>query len=92
MVGKDQFRCINSVVVTFVQVMHRDTTWPASRERMNRLVHMLVNRLHELLENAATELKAIRGLDSWASNEALMSVGREGSKVRAGSVLGLSGS
>ena len=47
-VGKDQFRCINSVVVTFVQVMHRDTTWPASRERMNRLVHMLVNRLHEL--------------------------------------------
>ena len=47
-VGSDQFRFTSSVVVTFVHVMHSETTCPASSDQTNRFVHRLTNRLHTL--------------------------------------------
>lgn len=47
-VGSCQFPVVSSSVVTFVHVMHSETTWPASRDRMKRLVHRLRKRRHVL--------------------------------------------
>lgn len=54
-VGNTQFPFVNSSVVTLVHVMHRETSWPASRDRMKRLVHKLLKRHHELRKKAPTE-------------------------------------
>jgi len=54
-VGNCQFPVVSSSVVTFVQVMHSETTWPASRERMKRLVHILRKRRHVLWQKASKE-------------------------------------
>ena len=50
--GSCQFRLTSSVVVTFVQVMQSDTTWPARSYHMNRFVQILSNRFHTLAKNA----------------------------------------
>lgn len=55
MVGKSQFRVVSSSVVTFVHVMQSETTWPASRDKMKRLVHRLTKRRQVLLKKALTE-------------------------------------
>ena len=47
-VGNCQLPIVNSSVVTLVQVMHSETTWPARRDRTKRLVHMLKKRRHVL--------------------------------------------
>jgi hypothetical protein len=60
-VGRLQFRLTSSVVVTFVHVMHRETTWPANKLRANRLVHRLANRRQTLARNAAGESYTIGG-------------------------------
>jgi hypothetical protein len=54
-VGNDQFLDTNSVVVTLVTVMHRETTCPANSESMKRLVHKLFHLAQELLVKAAGE-------------------------------------
>jgi hypothetical protein len=54
-VGNCQFPVVSSSVVTFVQVMHSETTWPASRDRMKRLVHRLRKRRHVLWQKASKE-------------------------------------
>lgn len=54
-VGNCQFPVVNSWVVTFVHVMHSDTSWPASRERTKRLVHRLRKRHHVLRKKASKE-------------------------------------
>ena len=51
-VGKAQFLITNSVVVTFVQVIQSETTWPANKDRTNRFVQILANLLPTLLKNA----------------------------------------
>ena len=63
-VGNDQCLFTNSVVVTFVQVMHNDTTCPAISERTNRLVHRLRNRRQELRVRDRKEDQSIGGLSS----------------------------
>ena len=54
-VGNAQSPFWSSCVVTFVQVMHSETTWPARRERMKRLVHRLWKRRHVLRQKASKE-------------------------------------
>jgi len=54
-VGNCQFPVESSSVVTFVQVMHSETTWPANRDRMKRLVHRLKKRRHVLWQRAPKE-------------------------------------
>lgn len=54
-VGICQFPIESSSVVTFVHVMHSETTWPASRDRVNCLVHRLRKRRHVLWQKALTE-------------------------------------
>ena len=54
-VGNCQFPVVSSSVVTFVHVMHSETTWPASRDRMKRLVHRLRKRRHVLRQKALKE-------------------------------------
>jgi len=54
-VGNCQFPVVSSSVVTFVHVMHSETTWPASRDRMKRLVHRLRKRRHVLCQKALKE-------------------------------------
>ena len=60
-VDKDQLRLTSSVVVTFVQVMHNETTCPASSARVKRRVQMLAKRAQVLLMSAAGEVKSIGG-------------------------------
>ena len=60
-VGNAQLRLTNSVVVTFVQVMQSETTWPASRDRINRRVQILQKRLQILEVNAEGESYTIMG-------------------------------
>ena len=60
-VGNAQLRLTNSVVVTFVQVMQSETTWPASRERINRRVQTLRKRLQRLEANADGESYTTKG-------------------------------
>jgi hypothetical protein len=45
-----------------VQVMHKDTTWPASRLRMNLFVQMLTNRAQKVLKKTDGESNRIFGL------------------------------
>lgn len=54
-VGNDQFLITNSVVVTFVQVIQRETTCPANNDRTNRLVQILANLLQILLQKPPTD-------------------------------------
>jgi hypothetical protein len=54
-VGNCQFPFVSSSVVTFVHVMHSETTWPASRERTKRLVHRLRKRRHVLRKKASKD-------------------------------------
>ena len=63
MVGRAHPRLKSSVVVTFVQVIHNDTSWPASRLRMNLLVQMLANRAQRVLKNTEGESNRTFGLD-----------------------------
>ena len=60
-VGNAQLRLTNSVVVTFVQVMQRETTWPASRDMINWRVQILQKRLQRLEANADGESYTIKG-------------------------------
>lgn len=71
-VGRDQFRLTSSVVETFVQVMHSDTTWPAMSERVKRRVQRLAKRRQTLVENAPAEVNLIGGRSSgvWAEGPA----------------------
>jgi len=66
-VGSAHPRLISSVVVTFVQVMHNDTSWPASRLRMNLFVQMLANRAQRVLKNTEGESNRTCGLDTSSS-------------------------
>jgi len=61
-VGSAHPRLMSSVVVTLVQVMHSDTSWPASRLSMNLFVQMLVNRAQRVLKNTDDESNWIFGL------------------------------
>lgn len=54
-VGNCQFPVESSSVVTFVHVIHSETTWPASRDKMKRLVHRLWKRRHVLWQRAPKE-------------------------------------
>jgi hypothetical protein len=36
--------------------MHNETSWPASKERINRRVQILLKRLEELSKKAETEV------------------------------------
>ena len=63
MVGRAHPRLTSSVVVTFVQVIHKDTSWPASRLRMNLLVQMLTNRAQRVLKNTEGESNRTFGLE-----------------------------
>ena len=55
MVGNAHPRLMSSVVVTLVQVMHNDTSWPASRLRMNLFVQILANRAQRVWKNTNGE-------------------------------------
>ncbi|KAJ7708654.1 hypothetical protein B0H17DRAFT_1124486 [Mycena rosella] len=56
-----QFLFISLVVVTLVQVMHNETSWPASKEQVNRRAQRLLKRLAELSKKAETEVHSIGG-------------------------------
>lgn len=60
-VGNAQLRITSSVVVTVVHVMQRETTWPASNDRVKLRVHKLVHRLQTLEQKASRELYSIGG-------------------------------
>jgi hypothetical protein len=60
-VGKDQCRRTNSVVVTSVHVTQSETTWPASKDSVKRRVQRLQKRLQRLEANVDGELYTIRG-------------------------------
>ena len=45
-------RLTSSVVVTFVHVIHNETTWPAKKAMMNGLVQTLLHRAATLFANA----------------------------------------
>ena len=62
MVGNAHPRLMSSVVVTLVQVMHNDTSWPASRLRMNLFVQMLANRAQRVWKNTEGESNRTFGL------------------------------
>jgi hypothetical protein len=47
-----QPRMTSSVVVTLVHVMHKDTSCPARRARVNLLVHRLLKRAQKLEQKA----------------------------------------
>ena len=64
MVGSAHPRLMSSVVVTLVQVRHNDTSWPASRLRMNLLVQMLANRAQRDWRNIEGESNRTAGLSS----------------------------
>jgi len=49
-------RLTSSVVVTFVQVMHRERSCPARRDRMNLFVQTLLHRAAKLFANAPGEV------------------------------------
>ena len=53
----------SSVVVTFVHVMHSETTCPASNERINLRVHTLLHLAAKLRAKAPGELKTMGGRD-----------------------------
>jgi predicted secreted Zn-dependent protease len=61
-VGKAHPRWTSSVVVTFVQVIHKDTTCPASKLRTNLFVQILANRAQRDPKNADGESNRIFGL------------------------------
>jgi hypothetical protein len=54
-------RLTSSVVVTLVQVMHRETSWPASNDNTNRLVHKLFHRAPKLEKKALEDDQSIGG-------------------------------
>ena len=66
MVGRDHPRLKSSVVVTFVQVIHKDTSWPASRLRVNLFVQILANRAQKVLKNTEGESNRTFGLDTFS--------------------------
>ena len=51
----------SSVVVTFVQVMQRDTSCPANKEKTNRLVQTLFQRAAKLAKKAPGDDQVIGG-------------------------------
>lgn len=51
----------SSVVVTFVQVIHRDTSCPANNENTKRLVQTLLQRAPKLEKNALGDDQSIAG-------------------------------
>lgn len=51
----------SSVVVTLVQVIHSDTTWPANKLRMKFFVHILANRAQRVLKNTEGESNRTSG-------------------------------
>lgn len=63
-VGRAHPRLISSVVVTFVQVMHNDTSWPASKLRMNLFVQILANRAQKVLKKTDGESNRTLGLET----------------------------
>ena len=60
-VGKAQFLMTNSVVVTVVHVIHNETTCPARRDRVKRLVQRLINRLQKLCTKAPNDVYTMGG-------------------------------
>jgi hypothetical protein len=56
-----QLRLTSSVVVTFVQVMHRDTSCLARRASVSLRVQRLLKRVHMLDANVAGDLYDIGG-------------------------------
>lgn len=55
-------RLTSSVVVTLVQVMHNETSWPASKLKTNRLVQMLAKRAQRVLKKTEGESNRTSGL------------------------------
>jgi hypothetical protein len=55
-------RLTSSVVETLVQVIHSETSWPASMLRTNLLVQMLAKRAQRVLKKTEGESNRISGL------------------------------
>lgn len=55
-------RLTSSVVVTLVQVIHNETSWPASKLKMNLLVQILAKRAQRVLKKTEGESNRTSGL------------------------------